>query len=265
MRVNSTRAIPDDVAAELRAAGADVSFGQLAGGALLVRHAGDLAALPAVREGRATPQDQSSQAVVALLDPKPGERVLDLAAAPGGKATGAAERMHGRGLVVAADVHAGRVRSVRRAAQRLGLGDAVRTVVADGAHPPVRPGAFDRVLLDAPCSGLGVLRRRPDARWRIRPEDVDELARLQRRLLAAAAATVRPGGRLVYSVCTMTAAETLAVDGWAAAELPELVACAPPGRPWRPHGRGAVLLPSDARTDGMFVLVLERVVYARPA
>jgi 16S rRNA (cytosine967-C5)-methyltransferase len=227
--------------------------------ALLIRHSGDLAALPAVRDGRATPQDQASQAVVALLDPQPGERVLDVAAAPGGKATGAAERMGGEGLVVATDVHPGRVRTVRRAAERLGLATAVQAVVADGAHPPVRLDSFDRVLLDAPCSGLGVLRRRPDARWRVRPGDVDDLARLQRTLLAAAAGTVRPGGRLVYSVCTMTAAETVEIDAWAEVELPGFVACAPPAPPWRPHGRGAVLLPSDAETDGMFVLVLDRL------
>jgi 16S rRNA (cytosine967-C5)-methyltransferase len=196
--------------------------------------------------------------VVAVLDPQPGEQVLDLASAPGGKATAAAERMSARGVVVAADVHPGRVRTVMRAAQRLGLGDVILPLVADGAHPAVRDGAFDRVLLDAPCSGLGVLRRRPDARWRIQPGDVENLAALQRNLLAAAAPAVKRDGRLVYSVCTLTRAETLDIDEWAKRELPELHAIDPPGAPWRPCGRGALLLPSDAQSDGMFVLVLER-------
>jgi 16S rRNA (cytosine967-C5)-methyltransferase len=131
-------------------------------------------------------------------------------------------------------------------------------VVGDARTPPLVGAGFDRLLLDAPCSGVGVLRRRPDARWRLEPETVDELAALQRELLAAAAGLVRPGGVLLYSVCTLTAAETVAVDEWAATALPELVAVAPPGAPWRPHGRGALLLPHVAGTDGMFVLTLRR-------
>jgi 16S rRNA (cytosine967-C5)-methyltransferase len=265
LRVNRMRATPEEVMTELRVAGLEVERGRLLPDALLVRHSGDLAALDAIREGRASPQDQASQAVVELLAPRYGERVLDLASAPGGKATAAAERMEGRGLVVAADVHAGRVRTVVRAAERLGLVGTVLVMVADGTCPPVRDGAFDRVLLDAPCSGLGVLRRRPDARWRVAPEDVEELAALQRRLLTAAARAVKRGGRLVYSVCTLTRAETLAIDAWAVTALADFVALAPPAAPWRRHGRGGLLLPSDARTDGMFVLVLERRAAAPPA
>ena len=258
LRVNPMRTSTEELTAELLGSGADVAPGTLVPGALLLRHAGDLAAVPAIADGRATPQDQASQAIVAVLDPQPGERVLDLASAPGGKATAAAERMRGEGLVVAADLHAGRVRTVVRAAQRIGVQQAVSTIVADGRHPPVRDGAFDRVLLDAPCSGLGVLRRRPDARWRVQPTDVRDLAALQRILLASAAAAVKPGGRLVYAVCTLSNDETVDVDAWAQAELPELAAEPPPPSPWRPYGRGAILLPSDAHTDGMFVLSLTR-------
>jgi 16S rRNA (cytosine967-C5)-methyltransferase len=260
LRVNRMRATPADLATELRDAGVEVTRGRLVEDALLVRHAGDLAALPAVRDGRATPQDQASQAIVALVDPQPGERILDLASAPGGKVTAAAERMDGRGVIVAADVHAGRVRTVQRTATRVGVADMIAAIVGDGARPPVRDEAFDRVLLDAPCTGLGVLRRRPDARWRVTPESVQELATVQRALLAAAARTVKPGGRLVYSVCTMTRDETVGVDAWAASAIPDLVACPPPGPPWRPRGRGAVLLPSDAGTDGMFVAIYETPV-----
>jgi 16S rRNA (cytosine967-C5)-methyltransferase len=146
---------------------------------------------------------------------------------------------------------------VRRAAGRLGL-TTVPTIVADGRALPVRTGAGDRVLVDAPCSGLGVLRRRPEARWRIHPEAVGELAGLQRGLLRDAARALRPGGTLVYSVCTLTRDETLDVDAWAASELPELVALPPLAEPWRPWGRGALLLPYVAGTDGMFVLRLQR-------
>jgi 16S rRNA (cytosine967-C5)-methyltransferase len=165
--------------------------------------------------------------------------------------------MDDRGLVVACDVRPARLDLVTRAAARLGLG-AVAALAADGRRLPLRTATFDRVLVDAPCTGLGVLRRRPEARWRVREEAVAELAGLQRELLAAAAELVRPGGRVVYSVCTLTRAETTDVDDWARQALPQLVAERPPGPPWRPWGRGALLMPQAAGTDGMYVLGLTR-------
>jgi 16S rRNA (cytosine967-C5)-methyltransferase len=257
LRANRLRTTREALLDELGAAGVDAVAGDVGADAVVLASGRDPGALDCVRDGRASPQDQASQAVVAALDPQPGERVLDVAAAPGGKATAAAERMGGGGLVVAGDLHAGRARFVRAAVQRLGLGN-VATIVADGRALPSPAAAFDRVLLDAPCSGLGVLRRRPEARWRVRGADLEPLASLQRALLAEAAANVRPGGRLVYSVCTLSDDETVGVDGWAEGALPGFAAVSPPGAPWRPHGRGALLLPHDAGTDGMFVLVLQR-------
>jgi 16S rRNA (cytosine967-C5)-methyltransferase len=134
--------------------------------------------------------------------------------------------------------------------------------VADACLPPLRPGSFDRVLVDAPCSGLGVLRRRPDARWRIQAADVPRLAALQRRLLAAALPLVAPGGLLVYSVCTLTLAETAGIDRWLAKAHPEMTPVAPPGSPWERVGRGARLLPQTAGTDGMFLLMLRTAARA---
>ena len=125
----------------------------------------------------------------------------------------------------------------------------MHVVAADGRHPPLRPGCFDAVLVDAPCTGLGALRRRPDARWRIERPAVPRLAELQRALLDAAVGLLRPGGQLVYSVCTLTAAETLAV----AADVSEdrrLETLPPPAAPWSRHGDGTMLLP-DADHDGM--------------
>jgi 16S rRNA (cytosine967-C5)-methyltransferase len=245
------------LADELRAAGADVETGRLVADAVVVRGVGDPGRLAAVRDGRATPQDQGSQAVVAALAPLPGERVADVAAAPGGKATAIAERVGSEGTVVALDVDAGRVRMIDGARHRIGLAHLF-PVVGDGRTPPLVHATFDRVLVDAPCSGIGVLRRRPDARWRLQPDAIDELAALQRELLAAAAPLVRPGGLLVYSVCTLTAAETLHVDEWAATALADFVAADAPRAPWRAHGRGALLLPQVAGTDGMYVLVLRQ-------
>ena len=124
-------------------------------------------------------------------------------------------------MTVAADLRVNRAGLVVENAERLGA--RVSVVVADGTHSPFTAGAFDRVLVDAPCSGLGVLRRRADARWRIASDDVDELAGLQQRLIDEAATLVRPGGYLVYSVCTLTAAESIDhrfPEGWTAEPAP---------------------------------------------
>ncbi|HET6809638.1 MAG TPA: transcription antitermination factor NusB [Acidimicrobiales bacterium] len=201
-------------------------------------------------------QDRASQWVAGYVPVEAGDIVADVCAAPGGKATALAHR--GPSVVAALDVREGRAGLVRENAARVGA-TSVGAVVGDGTRAPLRRGAFDRVLVDAPCSGLGVLRRRPDARWRVESDAPGRLQQLQQRLLAEAAALVRPGGTLVYSVCTLTAEETVGVDAWAEVTLPSFGALAPPGDPWRGHGRGALLLPQDADTDGMFVLGLERV------
>lgn len=195
-------------------------------------------------------QDRGSQMVAALVGAGPGETVLDLCAAPGGKATALAAT---GARVVAADLQAQRVGLIRRNVERLGA-EGVHPVVADAAHPPLREGVADRVLLDAPCSGLGVLRRRPDARWRLEEQSVERLAALQRRLVDAAVPLVRPGGVLVYSVCTLSRAESIGVDEHVAVTHPDLVPLEVPEAPWRPWGRGAILLPQAAGTDGMFVV-----------
>jgi 16S rRNA (cytosine967-C5)-methyltransferase len=204
-------------------------------------------------------QDEASQMVaarlVSLLEPVRDARVLDVCAAPGGKATAIAHAV--RGLVAAGDIVASRAALIASNAARVGA-DGVAPLVADGTAPPFRPGVFDLILVDAPCSGLGVLRRRPDARWRVRPDDVERLARLQKRLLACAAAIVKPGGVVAYGVCTMTSAETAAIDNWLSRAAADLVPLPPPGDPWVPAGRGGLLLPQAAGTDGMYLLTLRR-------
>ena len=194
-------------------------------------------------------QDQASQWVVDLLDPQPGERVLDMCAAPGGKATLAASR---GAVVVASDIRPHRVGLLADNVDSLGLADRCLPVAADGLAVPYRPASFDRVLLDAPCSGLGVLHRRPDARWRMTEEDVADLVRLQRRLLQSAIRLVKPGGVLVFSACTLTLAESAAHDFWISEEYPNLVPEAGPGSErWEPWARGLRLLPQTHGTDGM--------------
>jgi 16S rRNA (cytosine967-C5)-methyltransferase len=194
-------------------------------------------------------QDLSSQWVASAVGAASGERVLDVCAAPGGKSTA----LSATGAdVVATDINPARLGLVVENTARLGLTASI--VAADGAAPPFRPGTFDAVLIDAPCSGLGALRRRPDARWRIGPADVDHLAALQRRLLSAGAALVGPGGRLVYSVCTLTAQESVAHEIPTGFDVDET---APEGT-WRPYRHGWRVLPHDADTDGMIMVRYRR-------
>ncbi len=209
------------------------------------------AATATVRDDGYT-QDESSQWVAAAVDCRPGDRVLDACAAPGGKATAMASM---GASVVAADVRPSRVSLITENAQRLGL--EIETVVADAAAPPFESASFDAVLIDAPCSGLGALRRRADARWRIQPADVRDLVVLQRRVLAASAPLVRPGGRLVYSVCTITSSESIehpVPDGF------EIDDRAPESGTWHPFGHGWRVLPHDADTDGMVLIRYRRAV-----
>lgn len=153
----------------------------------------------ALADGRIWPQSRASQLVGLAVGSKPGERTLDLCAAPGGKATMLA------GEVVAVELNEARARELEENARRLGV-SSVRVVVADGRALPPELDGFDRALVDAPCSGLGVLNSRPDLRWRAEP-----LPELQLELLLAAAERVRPGGTVVYSVCTINADESEAV------------------------------------------------------
>ncbi|MBW3556059.1 MAG: rRNA cytosine-C5-methyltransferase [Actinobacteria bacterium] len=200
-------------------------------------------------------QDAASQEVARLVGTRPGERVADLCAAPGGKATLMAQA---RPFVVAAgDTNPARAGLVAANSRRVDRVE-VTAYVGDGRRAPLRPETFDRVLVDAPCTGLGVLRRRPDARWRVLPEAVGQLAQLQRELLRGAVELVRPGGVLAYSVCTLTNAETTEIDEWLAGEHPDWSAEPAPDPPWVPVGRGARLLPQTSGTDGMFLLRLRR-------
>lgn len=192
-------------------------------------------------------QDEASQFVAHAVEAQPTDLVADLCAAPGGKATAL------DGFVAASDVNPTRVGLIADNARRL-RSESVAPLVADGRRPPYPPRTFDRVLLDAPCSGLGVLRRRPDARWRVQPDDVADLVRLQKELLASALDLAKPGGVVVYSVCTLTLAESAGIDKWLADTRPDVRPLPPPPPPWEPFGRGARLLPQAADTDGMYLL-----------
>jgi 16S rRNA (cytosine967-C5)-methyltransferase len=170
---------------------------------------------PAERARRTAPdgtslhQSSASQLVSTIVDPQPGERVLDMCAAPGNKTTHLAALMGGRGEVVAYERHAGRAAALEARARALGAA-IVSVVNADAAQAT---GSFDRVLLDPPCSGLGTLSRNPDLRWRMTPQRIAALLPEQQRLLETAERCLAPGGRLVYSICTLNPAEERVADG----------------------------------------------------
>lgn len=230
---------------------------------------GDPRGLAVVVAGEAVVQDEASILVghAAAWGMPAGALAYDLAAAPGGKAGHLADK----GLrVVALDANPARTADMADRAGIRGMppragafadcprGWGLLVAVADGRHPPLAPGSADLVLLDAPCTGLGVARRRPELRWRRRPGDPETLAALQAALLRAAAPLVKPGGRLLYSVCTWTPAETTCVvaaflaDHSFTTESPDVCGAG------TPHGPGVLLAPDTDGTDGMFVASLRR-------
>jgi 16S rRNA (cytosine967-C5)-methyltransferase len=213
-------------------------------GALEIAADGDLQALPSFREGLFTVQDAAAQAVAALVRPRPGERILDACAGRGGKTGALVELAGGPVEVDAADDHPGKLERLVSEMARLGHA-GVRTVAVDlavgagGLAPP-----YDAVLVDAPCTGTGVLARRPEIRWRLVRDDAARLAEVQRTILSRAAGLVRPGGRLVYAVCSLLAAEGPQVTASLGAEW-----TMEGEHRWLPHREG---------TDGFYAVVWAR-------
>ncbi len=223
------------------------SIGEAVPGIAGAAHVADRAAVASAGSGVVV-MDASSTAVALAVGAERGERVLDVAAAPGNKTAALWDAMGGEGLLVAADRHRRRVRSAAHRLRKLGVD--VPWVVADGLAPPFAPASFDRILLDAPCTGLGTVRRRPEIKSQLDPDAPQRMSELQSRLVAAALRLLRPGGRLVYSVCTVFAEETTAIAA-------EFGGRPPKGLPGRRYGGGLLMGPHLTDTDGMFITVLE--------
>jgi 16S rRNA (cytosine967-C5)-methyltransferase len=261
IRLNTLRGAPADLEARLLARGI-----RLVPSAMMPEARRVVGGSPDAREaayaaGLITPQDEGSMLAARLVAPVPGEFVIDACAAPGGKTTHLAALMQGRGRVLACDVLPQKLGAVTRHCERLGVRN-VETRLLDAARlGETYAAAADRVLVDAPCSGLGVLRRRPEIRWRIRPEDLAPIASRQLRLLAGAARAVRRGGRLVYSVCTTEPEEGRDVIAAFLAAAPDFEPIPIDGWPFAtPDARPgtALLYPHRAGTDGFFFAALRR-------
>ncbi|CAL9286849.1 RsmB/NOP family class I SAM-dependent RNA methyltransferase [Streptomyces griseoincarnatus] len=254
------RAVPDELLAEEAAVP-----GRWSPYAVRLTEGGEPGAVPAVAEGRAGVQDEGSQLVALALAAAPVEgpdrRWLDACAGPGGKAALLGALAAERGAVLlASEKQPHRAGLVAKALA--GNPGPYQVVAADGTRPPWRPGSFDRVLVDVPCTGLGALRRRPEARWRRRPEDLDGFAPLQRGLLRTALESVRVGGVVGYATCSPHLAETRAVVADLLKQFPdtELVDARPllPDVPDLGEGPDIQLWPHLHGTDAMYLALLRR-------
>ena len=255
LRIQRSRVEPDLFRARLRDAGLEVvAHPSRPDECLILPRGVRVPDVPGFAEGWFTVQDPSTLAAIDLLDPKPGEKILDACAAPGGKALAIADRMSDRGTVVAADAHDDRLVSLRENIAR-GHFESIRAARADATNAGAlrklaaeyAGGSFDAVLLDVPCSNTGVIRRRPDARWRFSDTRLKHLVATQQRMLSAAATLVGVCGRLVYSTCSLEQEEDEGlVKSWLEAN-PEFRLA-----------REIQLVPPDSKCDGAYAVLLVR-------
>jgi 16S rRNA (cytosine967-C5)-methyltransferase len=205
IRVNPMRTTPEELVARLQAQGLKIGRSEVLTDFLRGTSLSMIASIPEFRDGYFSIQDEGAALAARLTAAGPGMRVIDLCAAPGGKSTAMAEMMRGEGTIVAVDKYEAKLRMLGEASRRLGFDTIIEPTQGDARSLAIEPA--DVVLVDAPCSGLGVLSKKPDIKWKRRPEEIEQLAALQHEILDNAAELVRPGGHLVYSTCTIEPAE----------------------------------------------------------
>jgi 16S rRNA (cytosine967-C5)-methyltransferase len=259
LRVNRRRGGRDDYLRELAVAGIVAAIHPHAAAALVLEQPMDVERLPGFAVGRVSVQDAAAQLAAELLAARPGERVLDACAAPGGKTAHILELQPGLEALLAVDQDAVRLQRVRENLDRLGL--AAELVCADAAAPEGwwdgRP--FDRILLDAPCSGTGVLRRHPDIKRLRRETDIAPLAAQQARLLEAAWRMLRPGGMLLYSTCSIIPGENDAQINRFLAQHPDATARRLEARWGRALSAGRQILPGEDGMDGFYYAYVDKL------
>jgi 16S rRNA (cytosine967-C5)-methyltransferase len=274
LRVNTLKATRAEAVSALAAAGVTAEPTPLSPIGLRVQGRPPLATLPPFRDGLVEVQDEGSQLVALLADARPGLRVVDFCAGAGGKTLAMAAQMRNKGHIVACDVLRGRVDRAAVRLNRAGVHNVERRGLSTERDPWVKRHAqsFDRVLVDAPCSGVGTWRRNPDAKWRFGKDDLAAVIELQRRILDSAARLVKPGGRLIYATCSLLPSENSGQVTAFLKEHPEF-ALRPIAELWPETVGGASptteptlqLTPAAHETDGFFVAVLERSAAASTA
>lgn len=258
-QVNPLKTTEDALLAELRESGVTAARHGWVPGCLELSGTGDLTALPAFREGKFLVQDPAARLVSILAELKPGDKVLDVCAAPGGKSFSAGFAMEGKGRIVSCDLHENKLKRIQDGAKRLGL-DCIETAAQDGrAFRAEWAEQFDVVLVDAPCSGLGIIRKKPDTRYK-KADDLFTLPIVQSAILENAAKYVAPGGRLIYSTCTILPEENEQVaEGFLAAH-PEFAmeAFSLPNGAGETDGQ-LTLWPQRLGTDGFYICRMKRL------
>ena len=259
VRVNRLRTDPETVTKALEESGVLVTPGRYLDEFLVLRHTGNVRLLKGFREGWFQVQDESAGLAVRSLSPLPGETIVDLCCAPGGKTAYMAELMQNRGRIIGVDQAPGRMKRMQEHRRRLGL-NSILPVVMDGKTCTLRHQA-DRVLVDAPCSGLGTIARRTELRWRRMPEDIPALQETQSALLAQGARLVKPGGVIVYSTCTIEPEENEDIIGAFCERHTEFSIESPSDTPVSGlvNDRGMIqTLPSSHGVDGSFAVRLRK-------
>ena len=271
LRVNPLKTTRDAMLGQLKGMGLRAEPMRLSPHGIRLKERLSLARLPGLKTGDIEIQDEGSQLVALLVDAKPGERVVDFCAGAGGKTLAIAAQMKNKGRIIACDVNESRLKRCAERHRRAGLHNVETRVLASETDRWIKrhKGGFDRVLVDAPCSGTGTWRRNPDARWRAPELGLENLVALQARILASAARLVKPGGRLVYATCSMLREEN-------DAQVASFLACHPdfrivPVRDAAPHLMEATrsdhlsLTPARHGTDGFFAAVLQRDALLAPS
>lgn len=203
IRVNQLKTDKKSLQQELIKTGIKVEEQQEEGDFLWLENAKNIEKLKSFQEGKFTVQDEAAGFIPQVLNPKPGESVLDACSSPGGKTTYMAERMQNEGEIVAWDLHEHRVKLVEHAARRLGI-SIIKTEVKDATkYQEGYQEKFDKILLDVPCLGLGVIKRKPDIKWKRKKEEIEEITKIQKEILQTCSSYLKPGGELVYSTCSI--------------------------------------------------------------
>jgi 16S rRNA (cytosine967-C5)-methyltransferase len=272
VRVNRLRAEPDEVIASLADEGIEARRGEFAASALHVETRTNLFGLRAFREGMFEAQDEGSQLIAELLAPPPKGLVVDLCAGAGGKTLALAAMLENRGRILAADIDGRKLVELRRRARRGGVSNVQAVEISGDVREPLPAplarieGKADRVLVDAPCTGVGSLRRNPEARWRLTEADTARLPAVQRGICERAIGLLAPGARLIYATCTVLAAENRQVVSALRQAHPELELVAPKeiwgreraARVTDASGQYLEVLPHRHGTDGFFAAILRR-------